>query len=69
LKAVTNVSNKLLCKRFTEDFSLILKKKKIKKDKLNFQKVEEIVKEMGYFTKQYAKDENEEKVLFVDLWG
>lgn len=69
LKPVTETSNKYLCKRFIEDYSLILKKKKIKKDSLTYQKVEEIVKELGFVTKQYLKDENEEKVLFVDLWG
>ena len=66
---VTNESNKLLMKRFVEDFSFILKKKKIKKEKLGYQKTESILKELGFLTKQYQAGTNEENVLFVDLWG
>ena len=64
-----NKSNKYLIKRFNEDFIQALKKKSINKNKISYHKTEEILKELGFISNNNCTGENEEKVLFVDLWG
>lgn len=48
---VTENSNKYLMKRFIEDYNQAIRKLKIKQSKLNFQKAEELLRELGFITK------------------
>ena len=66
---VNNHSNKLLAKRFVEDYDYILKKKKLKRDMLTYQKTEIIMKELGFLTNSLRYENNEESNSFIDLWG
>jgi hypothetical protein len=55
-------------KRFTADYAQAIRKMKIK-HKVNYQKTEKILIELGFISKRNRTEETEEKVLFVDLWG
>ena len=50
-------------------FQLLLNKLKSTKSKISFHKAEDLMKELGFLSKNKQRDENEEKVLFVDFWG
>ncbi|CAI2379453.1 unnamed protein product [Moneuplotes crassus] len=83
-KRVSTKSNKLLFQRFLEDFELVSRVRKIRKsnvsildkrsktnikiDKvLGYQEVEMFCKDLGFLSEGFQN--NEEKILFVDLWA
>ena len=68
-KKISKNSNNYLINRFNDDYTHALKKLKISKSTISYHKAEDIMKELGFISKNNQKDESEEKVLFVDLWG
>lgn len=50
-------------------FQRLLNKLRLGKQKFSFHKAEDLMKELGFISNNKQRDENEEKVLFVDLWG
>lgn len=67
-KPLLTTSLKYLIKRFIFEYECALRKKKIK-NKISYIKAEEILRDLGFITKPPIDQENEENVLFVDLWG
>lgn len=63
----SGISIKYLMKKFEGDFSKAIKSQGMGK-KLNYYTTCEILKEMGFISRKEGGENNDEKVLFVDLW-